>query len=208
MRSLRLKLSMTAILIAGWTVSASFPPTASAMPNFARKYELSCGSCHDVVPRLNEFGWKFRAAGYRMPDEIGKTQPEFKLGDYIAGRLNFAINQSSVTAAAPGSATVSNLNMAFTGGSLYMLFGALTKNISSESELGFSNSGSLDVSTASVGYYTGNEDSWFSARLGKISTLQGYGGSDRGWSGSPLMNSGYPISLESYVVGDKQHPSY
>jgi len=208
MRSLSFRLAVTAVLFAGAMASTPLVRTASAMPNFARKYSLGCGSCHDVVPKLNEFGWKFRAAGYRMPDEIGKTQPVINLGDYFAGRINFSINQASATAAAAGSPTVNNFNLAFTGGSIYAIFGALTKNISSESELGFSSSGTMDVSTASVGYYTGNENAWFSGRIGKINIFQGYGGSDRGWSGSPLMNSGYPISLYDYQKGDKVKPTY
>jgi hypothetical protein len=60
-------------------------PRADAMPNFARKYSLSCSACHTVVPRLNETGFNFRAAGYRMPDEIGKAIETFNLGDYITG---------------------------------------------------------------------------------------------------------------------------
>ncbi len=215
MRSHSLQLQQTlrvmALLLALFAISASpvipILHTASAMPNFARKYGLGCGSCHDVIPKLNEFGWKFRAAGYRMPDEIGQKQASYNIGDYFAGRLNFAVNQSSATAAASGSPSVSNMNMAFTGGSIYAIFGALTPNISSESELGFSTNGSLEVSTASVGYYTGTEDSWFSARIGKLNTFMGYGGSDRGWSGSPKMNSGYAISLYNYQNGGVK-PTY
>ncbi len=220
MRSFRLKLSTIAFLIAGWAISTPLIPTASAMPNFARKYSLGCSSCHAVVPRLNEFGWKFRAAGYRMPDEIGQKQPQFNLGDYIAGRMNFSIAQTSATKAAPGSPTVNNLSEQFTGASLYPIFGALTKNISSEMELGFkiaspTNNGTnkltfpVSVSTASVGYYSGNEDAWFLGRIGIINILQGYGGSDRGWSGSPLMNTGYPISIPAYEANDnKPIPGY
>ena len=208
MRSITLKITILAITLIEFASISSFVNKVEAMPNFARKYSLGCGSCHDVVPKLNEFGWKFRAAGYRMPDEIGKDQPAFNLGDYFAGRINFSINQSSATAAAPGSPTVNNFNIAFTGGSLYMLFGALTKNISSESELGFGTTGSLNVSTASVGYYAGDENNWFSGRIGLINTLQGYGGSDRGWSGSPLMNSAYPISLPAFQASDKVKPAY
>ncbi|MGC8654477.1 MAG: hypothetical protein ACP5US_10865 [Candidatus Kryptoniota bacterium] len=44
------------------------------MPNFARRYNMECTACHTVIPRLNEFGYQFRAAGYRMPEEIGKTE--------------------------------------------------------------------------------------------------------------------------------------
>ena len=200
-------------------VSGTLLTSASAMPNFARKYGLGCSSCHAVVPRLNEFGWKFRAAGYRMPDEIGKTQAPFNLGDYIAGRVNFNIGYTSATAAASGSPTINNFNEQFSGASIYALFGSLTKNLSSEMELGFNpasptNNGTsglsfpASVSTASLGYYSGNEDQWFLGRIGIINTLQGYGGSDRGWSGSPLMNSGYPISIPAYEAGDKTKPGY
>ena len=34
---------------------------AEAIPPFARKYEMPCGSCHQGhFPRLNEFGRRFR----------------------------------------------------------------------------------------------------------------------------------------------------
>ena len=54
----------------------------SAMPMFARKYNVDCLTCHTAIPALNETGYKFRAAGYRMPEEIGKAQErKFELGD-------------------------------------------------------------------------------------------------------------------------------
>ncbi len=214
MRSLSLKLSMIVLLIAGWTISAS------ALPNFARKYSLACSSCHSVVPRLNEFGWKFRAAGYRLPDEIGKTASVFNLSDYIAARLNVALTDKSSTSATPGSAAINNMNLQFAGASLYVLFGALTKNISSEAEFSFNvpsptNNGisgmsfPVGVSTASVGYYTGQENGWFSARAGIISGYQGYGASDRGISsGSAMMTSGYATDLPAMAAGDKMIPSF
>lgn len=43
--------------------------SAQAIPSFARKYEMSCGSCHQGhYPRLNEFGRQFRENGYQLPD--------------------------------------------------------------------------------------------------------------------------------------------
>jgi hypothetical protein len=214
MRLNRLNLSMVVLLIMGWAVSAS------AMPNFARKYSLTCASCHAVVPRLNEFGWKFRAAGYRLPEEIGKTPPNFSLGDYIAGRMNIAATDQSSTAATPGSASINNMNIQFAGASLYVLFGALTSHVSSEAEISFNppsptNNGTsglafpVGVSTASVGYYAGHEDGWFSARVGILNISQGYGASDRGISsGSALLNSGYPTDLPAIAAGDKLVPSF
>lgn len=39
--------------------------TAEALPNFARKYSLSCTACHSAWPTLNETGRQFKINGYR-----------------------------------------------------------------------------------------------------------------------------------------------
>ncbi len=211
---------VTALLIIIMVTSTSFVTKTEAMPNFARKYNLPCSGCHAVVPRLNEFGWKFRAAGYRLPEEIGKPIANFNLGDYFDGRMNVSVNDVSTTSATPGSASINNFNLQFAGASLYALFGALNSHVSSEMELGFNppspaNNGTsglsfpVSVSTASVGYYTGSENSWFSTRVGIINTIQGYGASDRGISsGSALMTSAYAINLPAIAAGDKIVPGY
>jgi hypothetical protein len=40
--------------------------SAHAIPAFARKTGMSCSSCHEVWPRLNDFGQSFRDRGYRL----------------------------------------------------------------------------------------------------------------------------------------------
>ncbi len=42
--------------------------TASAIPYFARKYNVRCAHCHALPPMLNEFGQRFVANGYRLPE--------------------------------------------------------------------------------------------------------------------------------------------
>lgn len=37
------------------------------VPSFARRYGLSCSTCHTVFPALTEYGRLFRAKGYRLP---------------------------------------------------------------------------------------------------------------------------------------------
>jgi hypothetical protein len=39
---------------------------SSAFPVFARKYEQPCAKCHTPVPKLNDFGNRFRDNGYQM----------------------------------------------------------------------------------------------------------------------------------------------
>ena len=43
------------------------PATSSAMPVFARQYNLSCNACHAAYPRLNAFGEHFVESNFRLP---------------------------------------------------------------------------------------------------------------------------------------------
>lgn len=54
-------------LLAALCLLAMTPRSASAFPNFARKYGVPCARCHSMVPRLNPFGYAFYRAGFRMP---------------------------------------------------------------------------------------------------------------------------------------------
>ncbi|KZC24524.1 hypothetical protein RHOFW104T7_07895 [Rhodanobacter thiooxydans] len=42
--------------------------SASAMPEFARRYNLSCAACHSAFPRLNKFGEVFVKNNMRLPN--------------------------------------------------------------------------------------------------------------------------------------------
>lgn len=43
-----------------------FPPSALAIPVFARQYGISCSTCHAAFPRLNSFGKSFIDNNYRL----------------------------------------------------------------------------------------------------------------------------------------------
>ena len=44
------------------------PAKSEAMPVFARKYEMSCSTCHSAFPKLNEFGEQFASNNLRLPN--------------------------------------------------------------------------------------------------------------------------------------------
>jgi hypothetical protein len=52
-----------------WVALSLFSPVAPAVPAFARKTGLACSACHEVWPRLNQFGQLFRDRGYRLLSE-------------------------------------------------------------------------------------------------------------------------------------------
>jgi hypothetical protein len=51
--------------------------TANALPSFARKYGVGCGTCHSVAPRLNTFGLAFQANHFHWP---GANKPPIATG--------------------------------------------------------------------------------------------------------------------------------
>jgi hypothetical protein len=51
-----------------------------AIPAFARKYKLSCQTCHAPIPRLKAFGDEFAGNGFRMP-EMESTRYYVETGD-------------------------------------------------------------------------------------------------------------------------------
>jgi len=62
-----------ASLVAAAAILLAAAGPAAAIPAFARKYGVACSVCHEVWPRLNDFGQRFRDNGYRMKN--GKDEP-------------------------------------------------------------------------------------------------------------------------------------
>jgi len=53
-----------ALMILGGTLTVFVEPVW-AVPAFARRYGVSCSTCHDAWPHLNSTGWSFKMSGYR-----------------------------------------------------------------------------------------------------------------------------------------------
>jgi hypothetical protein len=88
-KSARALLTLLALVV-GTVFYVSGGVTAYAIPQFARQLGgVPCSTCHTSPPRLNETGFKFREAGWRMPEQIGKApeQKPFKITDFTGIRL-------------------------------------------------------------------------------------------------------------------------
>ena len=69
MRSIpSLSRSLTRFLLALLAVLVSGLQSAQAMPDFARKYNLSCAACHAAYPRLHKFGEHFLENNMKLPN--------------------------------------------------------------------------------------------------------------------------------------------
>ncbi len=74
------------------------PRDASAIPAFARRYGISCSTCHSAWPALNAAGWSFRMSGYRRLNgrDLEPTTKDIEL--YMGALSMPAIPPLAVTA--------------------------------------------------------------------------------------------------------------
>ena len=64
----QLPLATVIVTLAVVLTALAVPEDAAAIPAFARRYQLSCSTCHAPVPRLKPYGEEFAARGFRMED--------------------------------------------------------------------------------------------------------------------------------------------
>jgi hypothetical protein len=93
---LGLSVLLSATLLSG--AAHSDAATTSAIPAWARRYNVSCSHCHlGANPTLNATGIRFRWAGYRMPDDIGQKEDTKRVADYLAARAKFRYTYAKVS---------------------------------------------------------------------------------------------------------------
>jgi hypothetical protein len=154
------------------------PNSSYSMPHFARKYDKNCGMCHTQIPKLNQTGYEFRQAGYRLPDEIGQKEGAFNMGDFFAARLQTQYTYTKHDDVNPGNNT-SNSQLEFTEFTMYPLTGSWGENFGSLVELSMAPDDVFEVENAFVRGVYGDADGWYQARVGIMHPWEGFGASDR-----------------------------
>lgn len=150
---------------------------ASAMPQWARRYGVSCSVCHTTVPSLTQAGYQFRRAGFRMPDEVGQDAKFANIGDMYSARIReeFQVKQTKQS----GKQDKNTSAFAFHELTFYPVTGAFGKYWASESELTFAPESEVEVENAYVRAAYPKGDWLFTARAGIFHPFEGFGASDR-----------------------------
>ena len=134
---------------------------AAAIPPWARKYNVNCRFCHyPTVPRLNATGLAFKWAGYRTPDEIGKSAEVKKMEDYVGAR---GIAEYRYTKTERVAADTNTLNLP--SASLF-LGGALGKNFGTFLEFERTPDAAIDLVAMFTGVW-GKENGFGGVRVGQ-----------------------------------------
>jgi len=175
---------------------------ADAIPVFARKYGMSCNSCHTMFPKLTKMGVAFRERGFRfaagkddfdMQSDMGKNiDAEESPSAVWASSFPFTV-RTQVLYSGAGPVTDKNDVPVMPGARFGMLDGALTQRAGGQwqsnrkvgfGELGLISSGSYDnlfwwldanqngIGMLEVGYYVND---LLKVRFGRIQNNVGYG---------------------------------
>ncbi len=64
-----------------------FAADAFAVPAFARRYEVACSFCHQIFPKLNRMGERFKERGFRLETEDKFDSSVWIKSAPISGRL-------------------------------------------------------------------------------------------------------------------------
>lgn len=181
------------------------------IPAFARKYNVACSMCHLTIPALNEFGYKFRARGFRMPRTMGKDEETaFSLGDNFSARIQPRFDVQSTNqpngapiANCPGNVCgprTSTTAISFQEATIYPLTGSWGKYFASMSELSVSPEDFFEVENAYVRVVKGNDRNFFTGRIGIFHPWEGYGASDRPYSNARPLFQTSPISASGRAI--------
>jgi len=162
------------------------PRAAGAMPQLARRTGLDCTACHTTIPRLNEFGFEFRKAGFRLASEIG-TDIKATVGDTFAARVQARYD---VRHHDDAGATTNSNQLTLHEVTLYPLSGAFGSHYGSLMELSIAGEDFVEIENAYFRYARGGAKRFFSGRIGIFHPFEGYGASDRPYSiNRPLIQT-------------------
>lgn len=168
-------------IVVVWSLAACAflfaPSKASAIPQFARRYNLKCSACHTIAPVLNQQGYLFKRLGYHLPPalEAGKAAPT--ISDLVRNepQWSFANNVSAAVADFSYSAErvtqegqTPSSTSAFQVGSWNAYFAGWLPDTNffyySEFDIVTGGSTSPDLANAHIGYAGGNaRSSWYIA---------------------------------------------
>lgn len=92
-------------LTAGLILAVLLPNRSSAVPMFARRYNLKCYACHTIPPVLNENGYMFKRLGYHLPPALEKDKPAPRISSLVKNEPEWKLTNNAALAVVDGSFT-------------------------------------------------------------------------------------------------------
>ena len=174
------KKSVLWLIAAAWLLLLGFPRQASAIPQFARRYKVSCYACHTIPPVLNEQGYMFKRLGHHLPPAMEPSHLPFKISELVEKEPDWTLtNNASLAVADFGFASQRTVQQgqapsstsAFQVNSWNAYFAGWIPNTNfyyySEFDIVLGGQTSPDMPNAHIGYVGGNAKSSWYTTLGR-----------------------------------------
>jgi hypothetical protein len=210
--SLSLQVFSLTILLSSYVLLFHSTP-ASALPIFAKKYNLPCTTCHEAFPKLNDFGIAFRDNGYQLGTERDTPQENLVISPLsLRTTPIFSVqSQSGIPTDQSNSDNVSTVSFNLTGLDIHSA-GVLAKNISYQLVITPFLDNSVDLESAWIRFSNLLESSWLNIKFGKhelgipLSEKRAFGLTGAG--GSYLVNHYHPggaANTNGFELGANQY---
>ncbi len=169
------RMTMTAIAL---VIALLVTCRAEAMPNFSRALHVPCATCHDPVwPRLNDIGYRFRRAGYRMPENIGQDDADFDVNNQFSTSVTAQYILSATSDSEAPQQTTSTFQLAEVN--VRPMNGPFLRRFAMGTHLSWAPGESPEIENAWLRVVVGRERFWFTARAGVFAPFEGFGASDQ-----------------------------
>ena len=151
------------------------PRQASAVPQYARRYGITCYACHTIPPVLNQQGYMFQRLGHHLPPALEVSKPVQRILDLVrkerewtvANNASFAVadfNYSAQRSTQEGQGSTST--SAIQVGSWNAYFGGWVPDTNffyfAEMDIVAGGETNVDLPNAHIGYVGGTaKSSWY-----------------------------------------------
>lgn len=158
-----------------WLLLTAAPRGALAVPQFARRYHVTCYACHTIPPVLNEQGYMFKRLGHHLPPSLDPNGDIERILDLVRKEPDWTLtnnaslavtdfNFSAQRSTAQGQPTTST--SAIQVGAWNAYFGGWIPNTNffyySEFDIVSGGQTNPDMPNAHIGYVGGNaKSSWY-----------------------------------------------
>lgn len=71
------------------------PRQASAVPQYARRYKLTCYACHTIPPVLNEQGYMFKRLGHHLPPSLEVPERVQRILDLVKKEPEWSLTNNA-----------------------------------------------------------------------------------------------------------------
>lgn len=151
------------------------PRHASAVPQYARRYHVTCYACHTIAPVLNEQGYMFKRLGNHLPPSFDPDREIERILDLVRKEPEWTLTNNASLAVTDFSYTAqrtvtqgqpSNSTSAIQVAAWNAYFGGWFPNTNffyySEFDIVTNGQTSPDMPNAHIGYAGGNvKNSWY-----------------------------------------------